>query len=388
MNTDNQDSHLNAFISSVRQMYPNQVNFSRPELVAAKGKNNKGFTAFIKTPQYKVSHGVYILPENNETMENQENENETVNEIHSNPTLTNVINFESVDSLIPQKNKEFVSFGNYKLVKNIIKSGRFYPVYISGESGNGKTEFCYQACAEEKRELVRANITSSTDEEDLIGGFRLIDGNTVWQNGPATEAMLKGAVLLLDEVNLGTEKMMCLQPILEGKAVYVKKINKYITPKKGFNIIATANTKGKGSLDGRYIGSQILNEAFLDRFGICIEHKYPTKSAEFRILKNILKKENQTNDDTLDFAKRLCEWASIIRKTFEVDGIDELITTRRLIHIMNFYMFAIQDRKKAIEYSINRFENETKESMISFYEKIDENIKIEEELENDDDVAF
>ena len=387
MNTDN---HLNDFIASLRAMYPSsKVNFSRPELVAAKGSNNKGFTAFIKNPKYKVSHGVYVLPVADESVAVAEEAEVEVEDC--NPTLTVAMKADSVDSLVPQKNKEFVPFGDYKLIKNVINSKRFYPIYVTGESGNGKTEFCYQACAEENRQLVRANITSSTDEEDLIGGFRLINGETVWQNGPVTEAMLNGAVLLLDEVNLGTEKMMCLQPVLEGKAIFVKKINKYITPKTGFNVIATANTKGKGSLDGRYIGSQILNEAFLDRFGICIEHKYPTKKVELRILKNLLNKEDKKNDDTLEFANRLCEWADIIRKTFEVDGIDELITTRRLLHIMNFYLFAIPNRKKAIEYSINRFDNETKQSMISLYQKVDETIKIQEETNNeesDDEIAF
>jgi len=387
MNTDN---HLNDFIASLRAMYPSsKVNFSRPELVAAKGSNNKGFTAFIKNPKYKVSHGVYVLPVVDESVAVAEEAEVEVEDC--NPTLTVAMKADSVDSLVPQKNKEFVPFGDYKLIKNVINSKRFYPIYVTGESGNGKTEFCYQACAEENRQLVRANITSSTDEEDLIGGFRLINGETVWQNGPVTEAMLNGAVLLLDEVNLGTEKMMCLQPVLEGKAIFVKKINKYITPKTGFNVIATANTKGKGSLDGRYIGSQILNEAFLDRFGICIEHKYPTKKVELRILKNLLNKEDKKNDDTLEFANRLCEWADIIRKTFEVDGIDELITTRRLLHIMNFYLFAIPNRKKAIEYSINRFDNETKQSMISLYQKVDETIKIQEETNNeesDDEIAF
>ena len=380
MNTDN---HLNDFIASLRAMYPSsKVNFSRPELVAAKGSNNKGFTAFIKNPKYKVSHGVYVLPVVDESVAVAEEAEVEVEDC--NPTLTVAMKADSVDSLVPQKNKEFVPFGDYKLIKNVINSKRFYPIYVTGESGNGKTEFCYQACAEENRQLVRANITSSTDEEDLIGGFRLINGETVWQNGPVTEAMLNGAVLLLDEVNLGTEKMMCLQPVLEGKAIFVKKINKYITPKTGFNVIATANTKGKGSLDGRYIGSQILNEAFLDRFGICIEHKYPTKKVELRILKNLLNKEDKKNDDTLEFANRLCEWADIIRKTFEVDGIDELITTRRLLHIMNFYLFAIPNRKKAIEYSINRFDNETKQSMISLYQKADETIKIQEETNNEE----
>jgi len=380
MNTDN---HLNDFIASLRAMYPSsKVNFSRPELVAAKGSNNKGFTAFIKNPKYKVSHGVYVLPVVDESVAVAEEAEVEVEDC--NPTLTVAMKADSVDSLVPQKNKEFVPFGDYKLIKNVINSKRFYPIYVTGESGNGKTEFCYQACAEENRQLVRANITSSTDEEDLIGGFRLINGETVWQNGPVTEAMLNGAVLLLDEVNLGTEKMMCLQPVLEGKAIFVKKINKYITPKTGFNVIATANTKGKGSLDGRYIGSQILNEAFLDRFGICIEHKYPTKKVELRILKNLLNKEDKKNDDTLEFANRLCEWADIIRKTFEVDGIDELITTRRLLHIMNFYLFAIPNRKKAIEYSINRFDNETKQSMISLYQKVDETIKIQEETNNEE----
>lgn len=375
---------LNEFIASVQVTYPGQDNYSRPQLVAVKEKyfNNKGFAAFINNPKFKVSHGVYYIP--NQLRSNNAVEAPVIQDrVSTKPDLVLPFRLEQPEveseSLVPKKNKQFVPFGDYNVIKNIIRSERFCPVYITGESGNGKTEFCYQACAEENRELIRANITSSTDEEDLIGGFRLINGETVWQNGPATEAMLRGAILLLDEVNLGTEKIMCLQPVLEGKAIYIKKINKYIEPKNGFNIIATANTKGKGSFDGRYIGSQILNEAFLDRFSICIEHKYPSKGVEFKILLNLLKKENKNDSDHLEFAKKLCEWSDIIRKTFEIDGIDELITTRRLRHIVEFYMFGMKNRKKAIEYSINRFDEETKRSMVSLYQKVDDSVSIEEE---------
>ena len=274
-------------------------------------------------------------------------------------------------TLVPQKDNTFVPFGNFTDVKKIINSGIFYPVFITGMSGNGKTFSVEQACALLNKELIRVNITIETDEDDLIGGFRLVDGNTVWHNGPVIEALERGAVLLLDEVDLASNKIMCLQSILEGKGVFLKKTGKYIQPAPGFNIIATANTKGKGSDDGRFIGTNVLNEAFLERFAMTFEQEYPTPAVEAKILSKIC------SDD--EFVSRLVDWADIIRKTFNEGGIDEIISTRRLVHIVNAYKI-FGKRMKAIQSCVNRFDDETKESFLSLYEKIDD--KVEESDDN------
>ena len=274
-------------------------------------------------------------------------------------------------NLVPQKDTTFVPFGNFTDVKKIISSGIFYPVFITGMSGNGKTFSVEQACALLNKELIRVNITIETDEDDLIGGFRLVDGNTVWHNGPVIEALERGAVLLLDEVDLASNKIMCLQSILEGKGVFLKKTGKYIQPAPGFNIIATANTKGKGSDDGRFIGTNVLNEAFLERFAMTFEQEYPTPAVEAKILSKIC------SDD--EFVSRLVDWADIIRKTFNEGGIDEIISTRRLVHIVNAYKI-FGKRMKAIQSCVNRFDDETKESFLSLYEKIDD--KVEESDDN------
>ena len=265
-------------------------------------------------------------------------------------------------SLVPAADPNFVPFGNYSTIKKVIKSKAFYPTYIQGLSGNGKTLGVEQACASLNRELIRVNITIETDEDDLIGGFRLVDGNTVWHNGPVVDALEKGTVLLLDEVDLASNKILCLQSVLEGKGVFLKKIGRYVQPSPGFNVIATANTKGKGSDDGRFVGTNVLNEAFLERFAITLEQDYPTVVTETKILKAIC------SDD--DFCKRLADWASIIRRTFAEGGIDELISTRRLVHIAKaFNIFG--SKEDAIKYSINRFDDETKQAFFELYDKID-----------------
>ena len=272
-------------------------------------------------------------------------------------------------TLVPQKDAGFVPFGNFTDLKKIISSKIFYPVFITGMSGNGKTFSVEQACATLNRELIRVNITIETDEDDLIGGFRLVDGNTVWHNGPVVEALERGAVLLLDEVDLASNKILCLQSILEGKGVYLKKTGKYITPAAGFTVVATANTKGKGSDDGRFIGTNVLNEAFLERFALTFEQEYPTPSIEAKILSKMC------DDD--EFVTRLVDWADIIRKTFNDGGIDEIISTRRLVHIINAYKI-FGKRMKAIQSCVNRFDDETKESFLSLYEKIDDHVDTEE----------
>ena len=273
-------------------------------------------------------------------------------------------------NLVPQKDEGFVPFGNFTDLKKILGSGIFYPVFITGMSGNGKTFSVEQACALLNKELIRVNITIETDEDDLIGGFRLVDGNTVWHNGPVIEALERGAVLLLDEVDLASNKILCLQSILEGKGVFLKKTGRYVNPAPGFTVVATANTKGKGSDDGRFIGTNVLNEAFLERFALTFEQEYPTPAIEAKILSKMC------DDD--EFVTRLVDWADIIRKTFNDGGIDEIISTRRLVHIINAYKI-FGKRMKAIQSCVNRFDDETKESFLSLYEKIDDNVEATEE---------
>jgi len=275
-------------------------------------------------------------------------------------------------NLIPEKDDTFVKFGSFSDIKAIFKAGMFYPTFITGLSGNGKTFGVEQACAQLRRELIRVNITIETDEDDLIGGFRLVDGATVWHNGPVVEALQRGAVLLLDEIDLASNKILCLQPILEGKGIFLKKIGKYIQPTKGFNVIATANTKGKGSDDGRFIGTNVLNEAFLERFPVTFEQDYPSVSVEERILKNVA---DAVGVDDKKFCKKLCDWADIIRKTFYDGGIEEIISTRRLVHIIRAYSI-FGKKEKAIEVCVNRFDDETKQSFLELYDKVDADFNI------------
>ena len=271
------------------------------------------------------------------------------------------------ENLIPEKDDTFVSFGSFSDVKKIISSRLFYPVFITGLSGNGKTFCVEQACAQLGREIIRVNITIETDEDDLIGGFRLVNGETVWHNGPVIEALERGAILLLDEVDLASNKILCLQSILEGNGVFLKKIGKYVKPAVGFNVIATANTKGKGSDDGRFIGTNILNEAFLERFPITFEQSYPSAKVESDILRKVAE---QLDCYDADFVERLVAWGEIIRKTFYDGGVDEIISTRRLVHIIRAFSI-FKKRSKAIEVCVNRFDDETKSSFMELYAKID-----------------
>ncbi|AMO42930.1 porphyrin biosynthesis [Cyanophage S-RIM50] len=263
---------------------------------------------------------------------------------------------------IPEKDDSYVQFGNFQSIKKVIQSRQFYPIFVTGLSGNGKTFSVEQACAAAKRELIRVNITIETDEDDLIGGFRLVDGDTVWHNGPVIEALERGAVLLLDEIDLASNKILCLQSVLEGKGVFLKKIGRYVRPTEGFTVIATANTKGKGSDDGRFVGTNILNEAFLERFPVTFEQEYPTATVETKILQNV------GADD--QFAENLVKWAGVIRKTFFDGGVDEVITTRRLVHIVQAYQI-FGDRLDAITKCVNRFDDDTKQSFLDLYTKVD-----------------
>ena len=312
--------------------------------------------------QYKVSRGKWNLEATVQDLE----------DTYNSPAVEGVATMSAVvQNLIPDKDDTFVSFGNFTDIKKVIQSRLFYPTFITGLSGNGKTFGVEQSCAQIGRELIRVNITIETDEDDLIGGFRLVNGETVWHNGPVVEAMERGAILLLDEIDLASNKIMCLQSVLEGKGVFLKKIGKHIAPKAGFNVFATANTKGKGSDDGRFIGTNVLNEAFLERFPITFEQQYPTISIETKILTNVAQslKIPMIGEHT-DFIKHLCNWSDIIRKTFADGGIDEVISTRRLVHIIKAYsIFGKKD--KALKVCLNRFDDETKATFVELYDKID-----------------
>ena len=282
-------------------------------------------------------------------------------------------------NLIPDKDDTFVKFGNFNDIKKIIQSNLFYPTFITGLSGNGKTFSVEQVCAQLRRELIRVNITIETDEDDLIGGFRLVNGETVWHNGPVIEALERGAVLLLDEVDLASNKILCLQSILEGKGVFLKKIGTFVKPASGFTVVATANTKGKGSDDGRFIGTNVLNEAFLERFPVTFEQSYPAPATEQKILEGVAL---DLGVEDRDFCKRLVDWADIIRKTFYDGGIEEIISTRRLVHIVRAYSI-FQDKAKAIQVCVNRFDDETKQSFLELYDKVDADFQMPTEVSNE-----
>jgi hypothetical protein len=359
---------------SVLYKHYNKDTLTRGEINALVSKKKIKNPSWLKTDKYKVDRGTYKLP-----VDGKPTENEQLMETPVADTKTEAAYVVSslTGNIVPQKDSTFVSFGNYPDVKNIIKSGQFYPLFITGLSGNGKTMSVTQACAELKKELIRVNITIETDEDDLLGGYRLKDGQTVWQNGPVIEAMERGAVLLLDEIDLASNKIMCLQPILEGSGVFVKKINKFVKPKDGFNVIATANTKGQGSEDGKFIGTNVLNEAFLERFPITFEQSYPTSKTEKKILSNTLKAAGKTDDKFVD---NLTTWADVIRKTYFDGGVDEVISTRRLVHITQAYSI-FDNKMKAIQMCTNRFDDDTKNSFVELYTKVDSGASVEDIIE-------
>jgi hypothetical protein len=328
----------------------------------------------IKDPQFKLSRGVYKLPVNGLVNPSKNAKQISIPEVKQ-KISKQIQTTESIsENLIPNKEETFVPFGNYKDLKNIVKSGIFYPTFITGLSGNGKTLGVQQACAELKREMIRVNITIETDEDDLLGGFRLQDGETVWHDGPVVNAMKKGAVLLLDEIDLASNKIMCLQPVLEGNGIFLKKIGQFVEPRDGFQIFATANTKGKGSDDGRFIGTNILNEAFLERFPVTFEQAYPAAKIETKILDNVM---NHYGLKDTEFTSNLVKWADVIRRTFFDGGIDEIIATRRLVHIINAYAI-FKNKLKAVEVCINRFDDDTKNSFLDLYTKVDSGVNIDE----------
>ena len=349
-------------------------------------ENNLGWPSWFVRSPYRVGRGQFKLPV----------EGESITPIISKPKVekpmveeTAVVAYHNpTESLVPSKDPLYVPFGHFNDIYSIVKSGMYYPAFVTGLSGNGKTFMIEQACAKAKREFFRVNITVETDEDDLLGHYALIDGNTVWQDGPVVKAMERGAVLLLDEIDLASSKIMCLQPVLEGNGVFLKKVNRFVSPSKGFTVLATANTKGKGSEDGRFIGTNILNEAFLERFPITVEQEYPSMSVERKILDKVFA---SLDVEAGDFSERLVTWADIIRKTFYEGGIDEIIATRRLVHIANAYAI-FGDRKKAIEMCIARFDEDTKTSFLDLYSKVDEEVSnamadeagVESEIKSDD----
>ena len=339
--------------------------------------NLTGNSWLVNSGDYKVGRGVYKLPVNgmvtpSKNVKQNLKPKPVIEQPQEKVTLQSTES--TADNLVPSKEATFVSFGNYKDIKNIVKSKIFYPTFITGLSGNGKTLNIIQSCAELKRELIRVNITVETDEDDLLGGFRLVNGATVWHDGPVVDAMKRGAVLLLDEIDLASNKIMCLQPILEGNGVFLKKIGKFIEPQPGFNIIATANTKGKGSDDGRFIGTNILNEAFLERFPVTFEQQYPPIKVEQKILENVMDAYNLKDSK---FTENLVKWADVIRKTFYDGGVDEIIATRRLVHIINAYAI-FKNKLKSVQVCVNRFDDDTKNSFLDLYSKVDSGVDLED----------
>ena len=320
-------------------------------------------TVTRKLQKYKVSKGKWNLEVTQDTVDQIE---KTFNAPSAQVQEKN---------LVPRIDETFVPFGGFKDIKKIIQSQQFYPAFITGLSGNGKTFSVEQACAQLNRELIRVNITIETDEDDLIGGFRLVDGNTVWHNGPVIESLERGAVLLLDEIDLASNKILCLQSILEGKGIFLKKIGRWVQPAAGFNVIATANTKGKGSDDGRFIGTNVLNEAFLERFPVTFEQSYPSVKIEEKLL--CLHSASVGVYDG-EFIKKLVDWADIIRRTFYDGGIEEIISTRRLVHIIRAYSI-FKNKAKAIENCVNRFDDETKQSFMELYDKVDSDVDFDKE---------
>ena len=345
---------------------------TRQEINALVDKKVISNPSWLKSDKFKVGRGVYTLNVDDKKSESKSTETKKI----STDTKAAYVVSSLTDNVVPAKDTDFVNFGNYSDIRNIVKSKKFYPVFITGLSGNGKTLAVTQACAESKREMIRCNITIETDEDDLLGGYRLKDGQTVWQNGPVIEAMERGAVLLLDEIDLASNKIMCLQPILEGSGVYVKKINRFVAPKLGFNVIATANTKGQGSDDGKFIGTNVLNEAFLERFPVTFEQQYPSAKIEEKIVAQKLKSAGKSD---VKFASNLVTWADVIRKTYNDGGVDEIISTRRLVHIAEAYGI-FKNKMKAIQVCTNRFDDDTKTSFTDLYTKVDSGASVEKIL--------
>jgi len=381
---ENLKTSTKIILTEMSKRYPDSTEFRKQQIVdvaESLGYSGKDYNPLMSI-ENRVKIGTYdlasvILPMR-ETVQN----NNVVAMPNNAMAMQSITNDEKT---FATKDDTFVPWGAYHDVVKVIKSGMFYPMYISGMSGNGKTFMVEQACAKLKKEFIRVQINPETDEDDLIGGFRLINGETVFAKGPVLKAMENGAVLLLDEIDRATNKIMCLQGILEGKPVLVKKTGEVVKPQPGFNVVATANTKGKGSEDGRFTAASIIDDAFLERFTVSVDQPFASLSVEKKIVLNHMKKYNCIDDD---FAQNLVTWADIIRKTFDDDGVDELISTRRLCHIVQTY--AIFGKKiKAIELCIARFDADTQEAFSDLYTKVDSEVAeadfVPQEEDNDED---
>ena len=360
------------FVDTAAKMFGDGAVITKSQKAEAAAKAGVPFPTWFKGEGFAVGYNAYKLPSEGGNVAAPV----TDAPANAEATMVNLVatNMEK-QNLVPAKFEGFVPWGNFSLIEKVVKSGMFYPIFITGLSGNGKTLMVEEVCAKLNKELIRVNITIETDEDDLLGGFRLVNGETKFVPGPVIEAMERGCTLLLDECDLGSNKLLALQPVLEGKGVYLKKINKWVTPKDGFNVMATANTKGKGSDDGRFIGTNILNEAFLERFAITMEQPYATVATETKIINLAMKKYGAEDEG---FAKNLVTWADVIRKTFYDGGVDEVISTRRLDHIVKaFAIFG--DKMQAIELCVARFDEDTKVSFIDLYTKIDAGVITGEE---------
>jgi|TARA_B100001094_G_scaffold16324_1_gene14054 hypothetical protein len=381
------------FIQALKEKYPNQLQFSKEQF------NSLGhFPYWLKSNRYNFKDGavfnltpILAIDNNGTTVAVSKPEPLTVPkvapQVQQMPVAAATASVNMIDDnvkIIPEKMPNYVPFGHAKDVKNIIKSKMFFPFFVTGLSGNGKTLMIEQTCAQLNRELFRVNITIETDEDDLMGGHTLQNGNIIFREGPVIKAMRKGAVLLLDEVDLGSNKMMCLQSVLEGKGYLIKKTGEWVTPTPGFTVVATANTKGQGSEDGKFIGTQIMNEAMLERFAITMQQEYPPVTTE----RNILKQEMAlTGDVDEDFVKKLVDWADIIRKTYYEGAIDDVITTRRLVHIVSAYkMFG--DKLKAITMCISRFDEETRNAVLDLYTKVDDGVHLENPVDDSESSEY
>jgi hypothetical protein len=370
---------MNATIEKLMNDYPKMSNFTSKQIKEAAesiGENPRSAYVNIRYTNKcpTVRRGVYNL-------ESMMPKSAVPTKAKVAMAIKGVASVSNDEVFVPEFDETFVPWGNFTEIVKVIKSKMFYPTYVSGLSGNGKTFQIEQACAKLNREYVRVQISPETDEDDLIGGFRLIKGETVFMKGPVIKAMEAGAVLMIDEIDRGTNKIMCLQGVLEGKPVLIKKTGEVVTPKKGFNIIATANTKGKGSDDGRYSGAQIIDDAFLERFTITLEQTFPTMKTEEKIVMKHMKKFEVMDEE---FAKLLVGWADAIRKTFYDDGIDEVISTRRLCHIVQTFSI-FNKRDKAISLCVNRFDEDTKIAFTDLYEKVDATINGEPEVSMDEE---
>lgn len=353
-----------AFVKTLGDKYPGRSVFDRDELIDHANEMGMPFPGFCMRAENRIGRGKYQIQML--SLVSSAKKVEPIDVENTENKLTQTV-FEQVKIEVPEKDKTYVSWGFFRDVKQIIDSNAFYPLFIAGLSGNGKTMMVEQACAQSKRKYVRVNITEETDEDDLIGGFRLVNGETVWCDGPIPQAMKQGAICLIDEIDRGSNKLMCLQAVLEGKPLYIKKTGAVVQPAFGFNIVATANTKGRGSEDGRFTGARILDEAFLERFVATMDQPYPTTAVEKKIILNAMEAYGNLDGE---FADNLVTWAEIIRKTYEDGGVDDLISTRRLVHIARTYgIFA--DRKRSIELCISRFDEDTRVAFVDLYTKVD-----------------